>query len=76
MLGPFHVLTMPLHPRTKLVEAAQNDIRLFILEVQSKRGLTFHEILKILGEEITNVSKYAIRDERHPDNPNKKGDEA
>lgn len=44
--------------------------------IQAVHDLTYGEWLQILGSEIAGISKYLIRHERHPDDPEKQGDEA
>jgi hypothetical protein len=43
---------------------------------EEKHGLTQGESMKFLLGQALNMNKYAIRHERHPDDPDKKGDEA
>jgi antitoxin component of RelBE/YafQ-DinJ toxin-antitoxin module len=45
-------------------------------KTEEKYGLTQGESLRILLEATANEVKYLIRHERHPNNPDKKGDEA
>jgi hypothetical protein len=40
-----------------------------------KYELTYAEIFSLLGEQVSRTSMYAIRTERHPNNPDKRGDE-
>lgn len=66
---------MVVHPRTIEVEAAYRDLDSFITELIIKRNLTNAELLSILSRQVGNVSRLAIRDERHP-NDDKAADEA
>lgn len=43
---------------------------------EQKHGLTQGESMRFLLEQAMNANKYAIRHERHPKDPDKKGDEA
>lgn len=45
-------------------------------KTEAKYDLTQGESLKILLDAAANESKYSIRLERHPDDPEKKGDES
>jgi hypothetical protein len=38
--------------------------------------LTYGELFALLGNAVANLAKYQIRGERHPDDPDKNGDEA
>jgi hypothetical protein len=60
------------HPRCALVEAAQLDFWKFTIEFKKKHGdLTPIEWLGILDNEIGMTLKFALRAERHPDDPDK-----
>lgn len=67
---------MQLHPRTMIVKAAQLELSGFMLDWQQKHDLTFGETFKILAEMMERDAKYMIRQERHPDDPDARGDEA
>lgn len=43
---------------------------------EEKAGLTQGEVMRFLLDQAMNTNKYAIRAERHPNDPDKKGDEA
>lgn len=64
-----------IHPRYWIVSKAENELSVFILEWQQKHDLTFGETIKVLCTMIERESKYLIRSERHPEDPDKKGDE-
>ena len=66
---------MKLHDRVMPCQKARLDISTAVLEAVAKHpDLTYLEVLMILNE-ITGSDwiKYAIRQERHPDDPNKRG---
>jgi hypothetical protein len=65
-----------IHPRTRIVDQAKREIAEAVSAAIDKHGLTFVEVTKILALEILDWSKYALRAERHPDDPGKKADEA
>lgn len=66
---------MKIHPRYWIVSKAENELSTALMDIQQKHELTFAETFKILGLMIERESKYAIREERHPDDLDKKGDE-
>lgn len=66
---------MKIHPRYFVVSKAGIELSEFLINLQQKHELTYGETFKLLGEIIQREAKYAIREERHPDNPDKKGDE-
>lgn len=67
---------MKLHPRTRVVDKARLEFDQFLLDLADKHELTYGELFSILGQAIANNAKYQIRTERHPDDSDKKGDEA
>ena len=67
---------MPImHPREKLVTNAEQVLRKACLKVSD--GLTTAEYLRVvtsvLSDEVQGMLKLMIRQERHPDNPDKPG---
>ena len=71
-LGPLPKL----HPRTSVVDSARLEFDQFFLDLEQKHNLTYGEMYHILAVQLLNLTKYHIRCERHPDDPEKKGDEA
>lgn len=67
---------MLLHQRTRQVTQAKIELSEFMRTLEQKFDLTFAEAAHLLAGQIEDTMKYAIRQERHPDDPNKKGDEA
>lgn len=67
---------MPIHPRYYKVQAAQRVIAHAILNEAEAKELTLAEVVSILSEETSRYTKHIIREERHPGNDDKKGDEA
>lgn len=65
-----------LHPRTRTVEKAEADLHTYLSHLIEDRHLTWTEAALILARLQTGVLKYALRAERHPDNPERKADEA
>jgi hypothetical protein len=59
------------HPREPIVRRAALDLSDFALKLREKNDLSYIEYLGILNEEIARVLKYALRAERHPDDPDK-----
>lgn len=67
---------LQLHPRTIPVQTASQEIRTAIFELWKKHDLSYVEMLQILAEEMQTCLKYMLRAERHPTDPEKRGDEA
>jgi hypothetical protein len=65
-----------IHPRHQTVAKARGEIGLAISRIATTYGLTYGELFSILGGEVQGHAKYAIRAERHPDDPDRGGDEA
>lgn len=61
---------------TDIVRDAYFDLATAISSIIKKHDLTHSEVTHILAEEILLWNKYAIRAERHPNDPDAKGDEA
>lgn len=64
-----------LHDRFFQVQEAQNKLSRYLLELAKEYDLTPVEEACILNEVQASCLKYAKREERHPEDPNKKGDE-
>jgi hypothetical protein len=58
------------------VQRASLEIRRALDDAQERHGLTDVEMLRVLFEHQTTISKYLLRDERHPGEPDRKADEA
>jgi len=67
---------MKLHTRTCIVEKARHAFVTFLLELRQEYELTYGELFQLLGNAVTDLAKYQIRAERHPDDPDKRGDDA
>ena len=67
---------MKIHERTLVVQKARHTFETFMLELEQEYGLSYGELFSLHGNAIANLAKYQIRGERHPDDPDKKGDEA
>jgi len=52
------------------------DFSVEVERLRSKYDLTYGEMFSTLGARVTDLARYLIRTERHPDEPDKKGDEA
>lgn len=65
-----------LHPRTMPVRKAGAVFTDWLINFQEERDLTDIEMMQILTEAQQMVLKYALRAERHPDDPDRKADEA
>jgi hypothetical protein len=66
---------MKLHERTLLVQKASAEMGMAIIDIVQKYDLTYGEVFGILGQSINDFAKYLKREERHPEDPEKKGDE-
>ncbi|MEU7170232.1 hypothetical protein ABZ949_01920 [Micromonospora tulbaghiae] len=67
---------MRLHERTMPVQAAESDFRIYLARFQRDNDLTHAEMLDMLLAAAQDRTKYMLRRERHPDDPDKKADEA
>ena len=66
---------MKLHPRVQIVQQAHNELDLAVIDMCKKYELTYAELFSVLNQIEVSWIKYAIRDERHPDDPEKRGGE-
>lgn len=66
---------MKIHPRYKVVNEAKIKFETFFLDLEKEYHLTFGEMFQIISSSMADLSKYLIRAERHPLDPEKKGDE-
>jgi hypothetical protein len=57
------------------VQAASAKLRGQLIAFQNDHDLTDVEMLRILLDEMQSISKYMLRAERHPDDPDAKADE-
>ena len=71
-----HAPGLRLHSRTMQVQGAEANIRLKLIEFQQEYGLTDIEMLQILHLAQLSILKYMLRAERHPNDPERKADEA
>ncbi len=60
---------MTIHPRDLIVDAARHEIEGACLDAFRKHGLTYAERLTILNGIMASSLKYALRAERHPEDP-------
>ncbi|GGM27867.1 hypothetical protein GCM10011608_10870 [Micromonospora sonchi] len=65
---------MRLHARTMPVQRASNAIRAELGRLQDEYDLTDVEMLRVLIEHQQSITKYMLRAERHPDDPDRKAD--
>ena len=65
-----------LHERTRLVEKAEYELDAAVAKIVTEHDLTYGEILSILSVLLSRYARFLVRTERHPDDPDKKGDEA
>ncbi len=69
-------MSIRLHPRYQLVQKAGYEITDAVLKLSVKHDLTYVELLQVLTGLVQDSLKYMLRAERHPNDPDKKGDEA
>lgn len=68
---------MTLHKRTLPCQKAANDLRGVLVDWLRKHpDLTWAEAVHCLAGMIASWTTYLIRDERHPNDPDKRADEA
>lgn len=67
---------MKIHERTIVVMDARSELTKFMGALEEKYDLTYGEMFSMLADRMSDLAKYLVRAERHPDDPNKKGDEA
>lgn len=64
---------MRIHPREQIVDQARLQIASAILSASKVHDLTDGELTAILAGELSSLAKYQIRQERHPNDPDKPG---
>jgi hypothetical protein len=64
-----------LHPRTLPVQQASNELDGLVWDWMERHDLTYVEAVRCLLETTQGITKYVLRDERHPDDPEHKADE-
>lgn len=67
---------MEIHPRVFKVTEAKLKLATALNEIMAEYGLTYAETNGILLEVAQTWNSYAVRDERHPDDPEKASGEA
>ena len=67
---------MKLHERFEPVRQAEIDLGSYLIGLEKKYNLTEWELIGMLLGEAMTIKKYAIRTERHPEDPARRGDEA
>jgi hypothetical protein len=65
-----------LHERTRPVRKASGAVHNAVLDIAGDFDLTHAETVGILLDIAASLHKYVLREERHPDNPDRKADEA
>ena len=65
-----------LHERTRLVQKAEYELDAAVVKIATEHNLTYGEILSILSVLLNRYARFLVRAERHPDDHDKKGDEA
>lgn len=65
-----------IHPRAQIVSGAEQQISRRVAEIANTVDLTHVEVVSILLRLAADWHRFVLRSERHPDDPNKKADEA
>lgn len=58
------------------MQKAQAEIATVVLDIEATHDLTDAEAVRILAQLLDDRGRRLVRDERHPDDADKKGDEA
>lgn len=58
------------------VQRAGADLHMYLCTFQQEYGLTDAEMMTVLAENVERWAKFQLRAERHPDDPERKADEA
>jgi hypothetical protein len=69
-------MSMRLHERFMRVREAEVELQGWCTGWMDRHDLTYLEAIGALLSEALNLKKYALRTERHPEDPDKGGDEA
>ena len=67
---------MRIHARTMTVSKAMNEMAIACTDIAAQHELTTAEWVHCLAQLPAQTTKYLLREERHPDDPGKKADEA
>jgi hypothetical protein len=65
---------MKSHARTDIVRRAENELSGRMLDLVKAHRLTFAERFSILASLASDTAKYALRAERHPEDPSRPAD--
>lgn len=65
---------MKLHPRFMECRRQQNNVRVAFNIALEKTDLTYVETIDLVCEILLSVTRSALRNERHPDDPSKPAD--
>lgn len=66
---------MRLHKRFFITKEASLKFQNFMLDLEKEYSLSYGELFQITSFYISTLAKYLIRDERHPEDADAKGDE-
>lgn len=67
---------LKINERVPIVQKAETDLSLAVNKVVKEHDLTYLELAQIINQVQANWIMYGIRNERHPENPDKRGGEA
>ena len=66
---------MKIHPRTMPVSIASSQLAMHLIEFQGEYDLTDVEMFQAVTSWMQTHLKYMLREERHPDDPERGADE-
>lgn len=66
---------MRVHPRTQVVERASNELSRLVWAWMEEHDLTYVEAVRCLLSQTQELTKFMLRHERHPEDPDRKADE-
>lgn len=67
---------MKLHPRAEVTQRADVELQGLLLEWVERHDLTWSEAIRIFAYRLASWTHFPVRAERHPDDDEKKADEA
>lgn len=66
---------MRLHRRSMIVSRARNELAVALANIWEKHELTSSEVVWICADVTAAHARHPVRDERHPNQPDKRTDE-
>lgn len=66
---------MRVHPRVAIVQQAEVDLNRLVWDWMNRHDLTYIEAVRCLLGRTEELTKFMLRHERHPENPEQKAGE-